>query len=219
MTQTPESTLKLLKKGNERFQNNFRTNRDLLQEVHDTQSQTPVASILHCIDSRVSAELIFDLGVGDAFSARVAGNIVNSDLLGSLEFANSMSTSRVIVIMGHTSCGAVQGAINDGRPGNLKGLLDKIAEAIEPTKLPEENSERIPGNPEFVNNVAATNVRLTYANLLDGSPLLRDLSQRDMDDDSRIRIVGAMYDISDGKVYFNEWNGIKLYPDNIEAVV
>lgn len=199
---TPELALQQLKDGNGRFQINLRTKRNLLKEVHDTAGgQSPFATILHCIDSRVSAELIFDLGVGDVFSTRVAGNIVNEDILGSMEFANGLSTSRLIVVLGHTGCGAVRGAIGGGTEGNLAALLEKINDAIDGTPNPTDDKSSKDEITDFVNRVAVTNVRLTLENLRKDSKFLADLEKR-RDDDKRIKIVGGMYDVSNGKVTF-----------------
>jgi len=207
----PESALDKLKEGNERFQENKRSGRDLLSEVHGTANgQQPIATILHCIDSRVSAELVFDLGVGDVFSARVAGNIVNPDLLGSMEFANNLSTSRLIVVLGHTSCGAVGGAIAHAGTDNLTTLLNKISPAIGATTEPSDVASRVVSNKVFANRVAATNVRLTIANIRSQSETLKNLENLPDSDDNRIKIVGGMYDVADGKVHWDHWEDIKF---------
>jgi len=208
---TPEIALQQLKDGNERFQVNKRTDRDLLKEVKTTSTgQQPIATILHCIDSRVSAELIFDLGVGDVFSARVAGNIVNPDLLGSMEFANNLSTSRLIVVLGHTGCGAVGGTIVHAGTDNLTTLLQKIRPAIGATTEPSDGASRVGSNKAFVDRVAATNVRLTIENIRNQSGTLKNLENLPDSDDKRIIIVGGMYDISDGKVHWDHWEDIKF---------
>lgn len=207
----PESAIQNLKDGNERFQKNKRTDRNLLKEVHDTSNgQQPIATILHCIDSRVSAELIFDLGVGDVFSARVAGNIVNPDILGSMEFANNLSTSRLIVVLGHTGCGAVGGTIVHAGTDNLTTLLQKIRPAIGATIEPSDSASRVGSNRGFVNRVAATNVRLTIENIRNQSRTLKNLENLPDSDDKRINIVGGMYDILDGKVHWDHWEDIKF---------
>lgn len=195
---TPQSAISLLKEGNERFVNNKKANRDLLAQVRQTTTgQYPFATILSCIDSRVSAELVFDQGVGDIFSARVAGNIVNEDILGSMEFACKLAGTKVIVVLGHTSCGAVKGACDDAKLGNLTILLHKIKAAVKVTHEPSDATKRNSKNIEFVNTVAEKNVQLTIEDIRSLSPVLKD-----MEDIGEIAIVGAMYDIADGKVHF-----------------
>ncbi len=195
---SPENAISLLKEGNERFVNSKNANRNLLDQVSDTASgQYPFATILSCIDSRVSAELIFDQGVGDIFSARVAGNIVNEDLLGSIEFACKLAGTKVVVILGHTACGAVKGACDDAKIGNLTTLLHKIKPAVNAIAEPADASLRNSKNIDFVNNVAVKNVELTIENTRSLSPVLKE-----MEDNGEIKIVGAMYDIKTGKVRF-----------------
>jgi len=195
---TPMSALKLLKEGNQRFVQQNQTARDLIEQVKQTTSgQYPFATILSCIDSRVSAELVFDQGVGDIFSARVAGNIVNEDILGSIEFACKLAGTKIIVVLGHTGCGAVKGACDDARMGNLTTLLSKIKPAVEAITEPEDPSLRNSKNAEFVNAVAEKNVYLTIDNLREKSPVLAE-----MEENGEIMVVGAMYDIADGKVHF-----------------
>ncbi|MDT0606462.1 carbonic anhydrase family protein [Croceitalea rosinachiae] len=194
----PNSAITLLKEGNERFVENKKANRDLLGQVKQTTSgQYPFATILSCIDSRVSAELVFDQGVGDIFSARVAGNIVNEDILGSMEFACKLAGTKVIVVLGHTSCGAVKGACDDAKMGNLTTLLHKIKPAVRAVSEPADESQRNSKNLDFVNAVADTNVQLTIEDIRSLSPVLKE-----MEDNGEIAIVGAMYDIADGKVHF-----------------
>ncbi len=194
----PKSAITLLKEGNQRFVDNNKADRDLLDQVKDTTSgQYPFATILSCIDSRVSAELVFDQGVGDIFSARVAGNIVNEDILGSMEFACKLAGTKVIVVLGHTSCGAVKGACDDAKMGNLTTLLHKIKPAVRGVSQPTDESKRNSKNIEFVNNVAEKNVQLTIEDIRSLSPVLKE-----MEENGEIAIVGAMYDISDGKVHF-----------------
>jgi carbonic anhydrase len=195
---SPQGALQLLKEGNERFVAKKMANRDLIEQVKATATgQYPFATILSCIDSRVSAELIFDQGVGDIFSARVAGNIVNEDILGSMEFACKLAGTKIIVVLGHTSCGAVKGACDDAKLGNLTILLHKIKAAVravsEPKNIEKRNSKNIP----FVDEVAKQNVRLTIEDIRSLSTVLSD-----MEDVGEIAIVGAMYDIADGKVHF-----------------
>ncbi len=195
---SPNMAVELLKEGNQRFVASKMANRDLLDQVVDTASgQYPFATVLSCIDSRVSAELIFDQGVGDIFSARVAGNIVNEDLLGSIEFACKLAGTKVLVILGHTACGAVKGACDDAKLGNLTILLDKIKPAVEAVSEPSDASLRNSKNIDFVNEVAVKNVHMTIENTRSMSPVLKE-----MEDNEEIKIVGAMYDIKNGKVTF-----------------
>jgi carbonic anhydrase len=195
---TPAGALTLLRSGNERFVANRQAQRDLLEQVQATSTgQYPFATILSCIDSRVSAELVFDQGVGDIFSVRVAGNIVNDDLLGSMEFACKLAGTKLILVLGHTSCGAVKGACDDARMGNLTTLLSKIKPAVQAVITPENPEERTSQNLSFVDQVAETNVRLTIENVRKLSPVLRM-----MEEDGEILISGAMYDIASGKVRF-----------------
>lgn len=194
----PQSAIELLKEGNERFIAKKMASRDLISQVESTAGgQYPFATILSCIDSRVSAELVFDQGVGDIFSARVAGNIVNEDVLGSMEFACKLAGTKVVVVLGHTACGAVKGACDDAKLGNLTILLDKIKPAVTAVKEPNEASERTSKNLDFVNAVAEKNVRLTIENIRTQSPVLKE-----MEDNGDIKIVGAMYDITNGSVAF-----------------
>ncbi|MEO0525597.1 MAG: carbonic anhydrase family protein [Bacteroidota bacterium] len=195
---TPITAIEMLKEGNQRFLDNTAVHRNLLDQVKDTISgQYPFATILSCIDSRVSAELIFDQGVGDIFSARVAGNIVNEDILGSIEFACKLAGTKVVVVLGHTSCGAVKGACDDAKLGNLTALVSKIKPAVDAVKQPQDAALRNSQNLSFVNDVAVTNVHLTIENIRKQSPVLEE-----MEDQGEISIVGAMYDIANGKVSF-----------------
>jgi carbonic anhydrase len=194
----PEMAINLIKEGNKRFQDNNAVKRDLLDQVSDTSSgQYPFATILSCIDSRVSSEIIFDQGIGDVFSARVAGNFVNEDILGSMEFACKLAGTKVVVVLGHTACGAVKGACDDAKLGNLTALLSKIKPAVEAVKEPKDASLRNSGNIDFVNTVAEKNVYMTIDNIRSKSPVLKE-----MEDVGAIKIVGAMYDIKDGSVSF-----------------
>ncbi|WP_108422437.1 carbonic anhydrase family protein [Muricauda amoyensis] len=197
-TMTPEKALQFLKEGNERFQNNLKANRNLLQQVNETKDgQFPFATILSCIDSRVSAELVFDQGLGDIFSVRIAGNFVNEDILGSMEFACKLAGTKLVVVLGHTSCGAVKGACDHARLGNLTALINKIEPAVEAVKEPKDESLRNSKNLDFVDAVAVKNVEIALNNIRKQSPILKE-----MEDDGQIAIVGAMYDLSDGKVVF-----------------
>ncbi len=195
---TPDTAINLLKEGNLRFVAKNMAQRDLLHQVSDTATgQYPFATVLSCIDSRVSAELIFDQGIGDIFSARVAGNIVNEDILGSIEFACKLAGTKVLVVLGHTACGAVKGACDDAKLGNLSILLDKIKPAVNAVATPSDASLRNSKNIDFVNEVALKNVQLTIENTRKMSPVLKE-----MEEQGEIKIVGAMYDIKNGKVTF-----------------
>ncbi|MDG1039218.1 MAG: carbonic anhydrase family protein [Polaribacter sp.] len=195
---TPQKALDTLKEGNQRFQNNIKTNRNLTEQVSDTSSgQYPFATILSCIDSRVSSELIFDQGIGDIFSARVAGNFVNEDILGSMEFACKLAGTKAIVVLGHTACGAIKGACDDAKLGNLTGLLNKLKPAVNAVIEPKDASLRNSSNMNFVNEVSDKNVHMTIDNIRNQSPILKE-----MEDKGEITIVGAMYDITDGSVTF-----------------
>jgi carbonic anhydrase len=197
-TLTPEKALVLLKEGNLRFQNNSKANRDLLAQVNDTSSgQYPFATILSCIDSRVSAELVFDQGVGDIFSIRIAGNFVNEDILGSMEFACKLAGTKVLVVLGHSSCGAIKGACDDAKLGNLTALISKIKPAVKAVITPEEPHLRNSSNIDFVNSVAKKNISMTLDNIRNQSSVLRD-----MEVEGSIKIVGAMYDINTGLTTF-----------------
>ena len=197
-TMTPDKSLEYLKEGNVRFQNNLKANRNLLEQVNDTsKGQFPFATILSCIDSRVSSELIFDQGLGDIFSIRIAGNFINEDILGSMEFACKLAGTKLLVVLGHTACGAVKGACDDAKLGNLTGMLAKIKPAVTAVSKPEDQSLRNSSNIEFVNNVSTKNVELSIDNILKESPVLAE-----MQDNGQIKIVGAMYDINTGAVTF-----------------
>ncbi len=193
---TPNKAIALLKAGNERFLQNMRLNRNLLQQVNETAAgQYPFATILSCIDSRAPAELIFDQGLGDVFNARIAGNIINDDIIGSLEFSCKLAGSKLIVVLGHTSCGAVKGACDGAELGYLTGLLKKISPAIEAET--SEKTERSGSNLHFVNQVAALNVKESVHHILDRSDILREMLAN-----QEILVVGAMYDVATGKVSF-----------------
>lgn len=199
-TMTPEKSLQYLKEGNIRFQNNLKANRNLLEQVNDTSDgQFPFATILSCIDSRVSAELVFDQGLGDIFSVRIAGNFVNQDILGSMEFACKLAGTKLIVVLGHTACGAVKGACDDAKLGNLTNMLAKIKPAVEAVTEPQDASLRNSSNADFVDNVSAKNVQLTIDRIVEESDVLAE-----MQNNGEIKIVGAMYDINTGAVNFYE---------------
>jgi carbonic anhydrase len=193
---TPDLALQILKEGNERFMKNLKANRNLLQQVNETsKGQFPFATILSCIDSRTSAELIFDQGLGDIFSIRIAGNILNEDILGSMEFATKVMGTKIIVILGHTKCGAIIGACNHLEMGNLTTLLNKIQPAIYMEKETVEN--RTGSNAAFVEKVTELNVFLTIERIRRESPIIAGLEQ-----EGAIKIIGALYDVENGSVTF-----------------
>jgi len=195
---TPEKALELLKEGNQRFLRGTPRERKLNQQVIETAyGQYPFASIIGCIDSRVPTSLIFDQGIGSLFSARVAGNIVNDDILGSLEFACKLAGAKLVVVLGHTSCGAVKGACDQAELGNLTALLSKINPAVLAVTEPENPEERTSKNAAFVDDVALENVRLTVQNVRTYSNVLRS-----MEKEGAIKIIGAMYDVTTGEVKF-----------------
>lgn len=192
---TPDQVIALLKEGNERFRAGKMQGHDYLAQKRASASgQYPAAVILGCIDSRAPAEIILDTGIGETFTARVAGNIANDDLLGSLEFACAIAGSKVVLVMGHTACGAIKGAIDGAKLGNLTGLLDKIRPAVEVTPF---SGERTSKNDAFVDAVAATNVRRTVDEIRHRSGVLAGLEK-----DGKIKIVGSMYHLVGGKVEF-----------------
>lgn len=193
---TPNSALEALINGNKRFVTNTFVNRDLTEQVADTATgQYPFATVLHCIDSRVSAELLFDQGIGDIFSIRIAGNFVNEDILGSMEFACKLAGTKLVLVLGHTACGAIKGACDHARLGNLTTLINKIEPAVDAVKEPNDESLRNSKNIDFVNAVAKQNVLMTIDNIRSKSSVLKDL-----EDDGEIKIVGGMYDIASGVV-------------------
>lgn len=193
---TPTMALDLLKEGNKRFINNLKVNRNLLQQANETSDgQHPFAVILSCIDSRTSAELIFDQGLGDVFSVRIAGNVINDDILGSMEFACKVAGSKIIVVLGHTKCGAVKGACDHVEMGHLTGLLTKIRPAVDAETETTEN--RNSGNSVFVENVASINVKRTVKAIMECSPILKEMIES-----GQIGIVGGSHDIATGEVTF-----------------
>ena len=198
---TPSMALNLLNEGNKRFLNNLKINRNLLQQANETSDgQNPFAIILSCIDSRTSAELIFDQGLGDIFSVRIAGNIINEDILGSMEFACKVAGSKIIVVLGHTKCGAVKGACDHIEMGNLTALLTKIRPAVDDETLTKEN--RNSNNSVFVENVSTINVKRTVKSIMQRSTILKEMIES-----GQIGIVGGTHDISTGEVTF--------YPDTM----
>jgi carbonic anhydrase len=195
---TPAKALDLLKEGNQRFINKQQEQRDLLQQAAETANgQYPFAVILSCIDSRTAVELVFDLGIGDAFSARIAGNIVNEDILGSMEFACKVAGSKIIVVLGHTKCGAVKGACDSVELGNLTALISKILPAVQEEQ--SEQNNRSSNNPEFVEKVASLNVKKTVKDIMQRSPILKEMIEN-----GQVGIVGGMHDIATGRVSFYE---------------
>jgi len=193
---TPTMALELLKDGNKRFVNNLKINRNLLQQANETSDgQHPFAVILSCIDSRTSAELIFDQGLGDIFSVRIAGNIINEDILGSMEFACKVAGSKIIVVLGHTKCGAVKGACDHVEMVNLTALLSKIRPAVDDETSTTKN--RNSSNAEFVENVSTINVKRTVKSIMQRSPILKEMIEN-----CEIGIVGGTHDITTGLVTF-----------------
>ncbi len=193
---TPITALEVLRKGNDRFVNNLKSNRNLLQQVNETSDgQHPLAIVLSCIDSRTSAELVFDQGLGDIFSCRIAGNVLNDDILGSMEFACKVAGAKVIVVLGHSRCGAIKGACDGVKLGNLTTLLHKIDGAI--ALETETLGDRTSNNAEYVERVAELNVLLVKKQVMERSPLLAAMVAN-----SEIALVGGMYDVESGAVEF-----------------
>jgi len=193
---TPVMALSLLEEGNKRFVNNLKINRNLLQQANETSDgQHPFAIILSCIDSRTSAELIFDQGLGDIFSIRIAGNIINEDVLGSMEFGCRLAGAKIIVVLGHTRCGAIKGACDHVEMGNLTSLLSKIRPAVDDELTVKEN--RNAKNSEFVEKVAAINVNRSVKSIPERSPILKEMVEG-----GQIGIVGGLHDITTGIVTF-----------------
>jgi len=193
---TPARALELLRVGNERFVSGKTQPRDMLQDQRTTAGgQYPHAVILSCIDSRAPAEVIFDSGLGDIFNARIAGNIADADLAGSMEFACKVAGAKLVLVMGHTSCGAIKGACDHVELGNLTGLLKKIEPAVDSVHgVPGERNSK---NKEFVEAVSKANVELTVERIRELSPILRDMEKA-----GEIQIVGSIYDLDTGKVRF-----------------
>lgn len=193
---TPDQALKILKDGNKRFVNNLKANRNLLQQANETvDGQHPIAVVLSCIDSRTSAELIFDQGLGDIFSVRIAGNIINEDILGSIEFACKLAGAKIIVVLGHSKCGAVKGAVDHAEMGNLTALLAKIRPAVDDER--ETVGNRTSKNDVFVENVSAINVKRSVKAILERSTILEHMIQR-----GEIGIIGGMHELATGEVTY-----------------
>ena len=192
---TPAEIIEQMKAGNERFRSGKPQHRDLVREAKATaKGQYPAAIVFGCVDSRVPAEVILDYGIGDIFSGRVAGNIADEDIMGSMEFACKVTGSKVVLVMGHTACGAIKGAIDDVKLGNLTALLAKIRPAVEATQY---TGERTAKNYAFVDAVARKNVELTIAKIREQSPVLRELESS-----GSIKIAGSMYNLETGVVDF-----------------
>jgi carbonic anhydrase len=195
---TPQDALEYLKEGNHRFVNNLRANRNLLQMVNETsEGQWPFAVILSCIDSRTSAELVFDQGLGDVFSVRVAGNVVNEDVLGSMEYAVKYAGSKLVLVLGHTKCGAVTSACNKVKDGNITALMHKIKPAIALEKTVAENRDG--SNSDFVEKVAKLNVYHALDEIRERSQIISE-----MEKEGKVILIGANYDVESGKVEFFE---------------
>lgn len=191
----PDDVIRVFKEGNERFINNDLTTRNNSAQVREsTNAQFPKAIVLSCVDSRVPVEDVFDRGIGDIFVARVAGNFVNEDFLGSMEFACKVSGSKLILVMGHEHCGAVKAAIDDVQLGNITPMLEKIKPAVEAVTYEGERNSK---NQEFVHMVCESNVENTIDQIRTNSPILKE-----MEDNGEIKIVGAIYDMDTGKVVF-----------------
>lgn len=194
---TPDKVVSIFKKGNERFMNNDLTQRDHSSQVRQTtKAQYPKAIVLSCIDSRVPVEDIFDRGIGDIFVARVAGNFVNEDILGSMEYATKVAGSKLVLVVGHEHCGAVKAAVDDVKLGNITPMLEKIKPAVDMVKYEGERNSK---NAEFVAKVCESNVKNTIAETRSKSPIMKE-----MEDNGEIKIVGAVYDLDTGKVTFME---------------
>ena len=192
---TPGQVIDDLKRGNERFRTGTMTSRDYREQQRSSAAgQFPAAVALGCVDSRVPAEIVCDVGIGDMFTARIAGNVVNDDLLGSLEFACAVSGAKAILLVGHTACGAIKGAIDDVEMGNLTGLLARIKPAISATTFSGEKSSK---NAHYVDAVARTNVLLGLDSIRRRSPILEALEKK-----GTIQMVGGMYDLGTGKLEF-----------------
>jgi len=193
---TPDQAIEMLKEGNRRFVDNQQADKDLAaQIIHGANGQFPFAVILGCIDSRVPAEIVFDQGIGDIFNVRIAGNIINNDILGSMEYGCKVAGSKLVLVLGHTSCGAVKGAVQKVELGHITELLNKVNPAIDSMTIPKPDSEDQLG--PYVNKVAEINVHNSVKNILDWSSVLKEL-----EDDGTIKIIGALYNVKTGIVNF-----------------
>jgi len=199
-TITPQRALEFLKEGNVRFMNNLRVNRNLLQQANETRDgQWPFATIVSCIDSRTSSELIFDQGLGDVFSVRIAGTVVNTDVVGSLEFACSLAGSKLIVVLGHSGCGAIKGACDHVEMGSLTDLLSKIQPAVYEENQTQDPAARNSHNSAFVENVSDLNVRRSVKTIVNRSLILEQLIEG-----GKLAVIGAKHDLATGRVQFFE---------------
>jgi carbonic anhydrase len=197
---TPAKALDFLKEGNSRFIQNLKANRDLLQQANETHDgQFPFAVILSCMDSRTSPELIFDQGLGDIFSVRIAGNVVNTDIIGSLEYACKVAGSKLIVVLGHTQCGAIKGACDHVEMGNVSELLSKIQPAVYQEKETTQPEKRNSKNKHFVENVADLNVKQSIRAITSRSTIIHEMLER-----GEIGIIGGKHNLTTGKVTFFE---------------
>ena len=197
---TPLDALEILKQGNHRFINNLKANRNLLEQANETrEGQWPFAVTLSCIDSRTSTELIFDQGLGDIFSIRIAGFVVNTDILGSLEFACKVSGAKLIIVLGHENCGAIKGACDHIEMGNLTELLSKLQPAVYEEKSITNPEERNSKNPQFVESVAALNVKRSVKSIISRSNILELMIEK-----GEVAIIGAMHHLESGEVEFYE---------------
>jgi len=204
---TPALALQLLKEGNFRFVNNLKQNHDLLQMVNETKDgQQPFAAILSCMDSRTSSELVFDQGLGDIFSIRIAGNVITQHILGSLEYATAVAGAKLILVLGHTGCGAIKGACDNVHLGHLTTLLQKILPAVQQEETVHKN--RTGDNATFVNKVAMLNVKNSVQQIIEQSIIIKELFMKDA-----IGIVPAMYDVGTGKVTFYDKDAVMRTPD------
>jgi carbonic anhydrase len=204
---TPINALQYLKEGNFRFVNNLKMNRDLLEQVNATKDgQWPFASILSCMDSRTSAELIFDQGLGDIFSIRIAGNVITKGILGSLEYATAVAGSKLILVLGHTNCGAIKGACDNVQLGNLTGLLNSIRPSVDAAR--DKFATADSSNYEFVNTVAEKNILNSTHEIIRQSEVIRGLIEQ-----QKVGIVPAMYNVGTGFVTFYESEAILNIPE------
>lgn len=213
---TPASALELLKNGNARFVDNLRMHRNLLEQVNETsEGQYPMAAIVSCMDSRTSAELIFDQGLGDIFSIRLAGAVISDNVLGSLEYACKVAGSKFIVVLGHTKCGAIKGACDKVEMGNLTGLLNKITPAVYAEKTIKQ--DRTSHNPAFVDAVTHIHTERSVQAIMEQSHILRDMILN-----GEVGIIGAVYDVETGVVTFKEDTliiGSETYKGHAETVL
>lgn len=196
---TPDEAIQYLKDGNDRFIHNLKLNRNLLSQVYETQeAQYPIATIISCIDSRVSPEIVFDLGIGYSFDVRIAGNHINNDILGNLEFASKLVGAKLIVVMAHTNCGAIKGACDNVNLGHLTEALSKIKPAINATIKPKDSNLRNSHNKQFVHDVTINHIKMTIDEIRKQSPIIKE-----MEDNGEVKIVGCLYHIESGIADFD----------------